>query len=452
MERITLHLTSHGRGEEVPQKSGLNWGQRDVRQNKNEACLNCPEKYNGTFFPPEQKPFRVVTDDGVEFIMKVTGKPAKNLQVDRSLAPLGEYFRKRLKVRLGDPITIDHLKAYGRLDVVFEKRDDYYFMDFSQARKSQPSLAEPTAWLAIAAGSKRDYRGNLGYDDLISETYPWDSKVTYATDIQPGDFIVLWDKKKLLGVSIIESIESSTGEKLQLRCPLCGSHNFYPRKGSKDYKCRPAPRGCGQPFLTPQESSVEVTEYRSFYATWWTDLGGKLSGSQLRGLVIGSERQVSSIRKLNWQLFLEALSDEGTNLTVSAFAQAMDLQSGFRSIAVRARVGQPAFRAGLLEKFGNVCAFTGIQPEEVLEAAHLYSYAKIGEHKESGGLLLRRDIHSLFDRGLLGVDTTSQTLWVSEHLAMFDEYMSLDGASVFVDLNDKERHWLDLHTETYRTT
>ena len=43
------------------------------------------------------------------------------------------------------------------------------------------------------------------------------------------------------------------------------------------------------------------------------DLGGKLSGSQLRGLVIGSERQSAPFEKLNWQLFLEALSDEGTN-------------------------------------------------------------------------------------------------------------------------------------------
>ena len=89
--------------------------------------------------------------------------------------------------------------------------------------------------------------------------------------------------------------------------------------------------------------------------------------------------------------------------------EALKLRSGFRDQIIRTRVGQPAFRAGLFEKFGNVCAFTGIQPEEVLEAAHLYSYARIGEHKESGGILLRRDIHSLFDRGLIGVDISSET-------------------------------------------
>lgn len=451
MEPITLHLTSHGRGKEVPQKSGLNWGQRDARKNKNEACLNCPEKYNGIFFPSEQNPFRVVTDDGVEFIMKVTGKPAKNLQVDGSLAALGEYFRKRLGVRLGDPVTIDHLTAYGRIDVIFEKRDDHYFMDFSPTRESQPTQFEPKAWLVIAAGHQRDYGGNLGYDDLISETYLWDSTVTFARDVQPGHFIVLWDKKKLLGVSIIESIEESAGEKDQLRCPLCESHNIYPRKNSGEYVCRPAERGCGKVFPEPKRSSVEVTKYEAFYATWWTELTGKLSGRQLRNLVFGSKRQVSSIRKLDWKLFLEALSDEGTDIALSPALQAMELQSGFRSAVVRARVGQPAFRAGLLEKFENICAFTGIQPEEALEAAHLYSYAKLGEHKESGGLLLRRDIHSLFDRGLLGIDTTDQSIWVSKHLSMFDEYASLHRASVFVELGDGEREWLDVHAETYRT-
>lgn len=448
MERIALHLTSHGRGEEVPQKSGLNWGQRDVRQNKDEACLNCPEKYNGTFFPQEQKPFRVVTDDGVEFIMKVTGKPAKNLQVDGSLAPLGEYFRKRLKVRLGDPVTIDHLKAYGRLDVVFEKRDDYYFMDFSPTVNGGAGTDDENAWLVLLGG---DYAGNDGYDDDVATSYSWDSVVGNSEKIREGDPIVLWDGKQLLGMSVIEEILTWDTTKIQRKCPSCNKAGFKERSTMVPrYKCDR--KGCHAKFDEPLSIVKPVTAFRSRHGTWWTDLHGKLTGDQLRNLVLTSPSTQIAIRRLDWPAFLGALAEQAPELQHNITLEPLKLKSGFRDQIIRTRVGQPAFRAGLLEKFGNVCAFTGIQPEEVLEAAHLYSYAKIGEHKESGGLLLRRDIHSLFDRGLLGVDTTSQTLWVSEQLAMFDEYVSLDGASVFVDLNDKERHWLDLHTETYRTT
>lgn len=45
---------------------------------------------------------------------------------------------------------------------------------------------------------------------------------------------------------------------------------------------------------------------------------------------------------------------------------------------VSVRIGQPAFRAELVRKYGSVCAFSGPAPSEALEACHLYSYAEIG--------------------------------------------------------------------------
>ncbi len=45
---------------------------------------------------------------------------------------IGEYFRKRLGVPLGDPVKMEHLLQYGRTDIDFYKIDDEnYYMDFS---------------------------------------------------------------------------------------------------------------------------------------------------------------------------------------------------------------------------------------------------------------------------------------------------------------------------------
>ena len=65
--------------------------------------------------------------------------------------------------------------------------------------------------------------------------------------------------------------------------------------------------------------------------------------------------------------------------------------------------------------------FHGPAPAEVLEACHLYSYAEIGRHDIEGGLLLRRDLHRLFDQGLLAV-TPDGTIDVGESLKPYDLY------------------------------
>ncbi|MFH8991606.1 HNH endonuclease [Streptomyces sp. NPDC017940] len=81
--------------------------------------------------------------------------------------------------------------------------------------------------------------------------------------------------------------------------------------------------------------------------------------------------------------------------------------TGRREARMRRRVGQEAFRARLFREQGEVCAFAGPTSADALEAAHLYSYAESGEHHEYGGLLLRSDIHRLFDLGHIAVDVAS---------------------------------------------
>lgn len=70
---------------------------------------------------------------------------------------------------------------------------------------------------------------------------------------------------------------------------------------------------------------------------------------------------------------------------------------------VRPRLGQGAFRILVTDAYKRRCAVTGERTLPALEAAHIKPYGDGGEHEASNGLLLRRDIHSLFDAGYVTV-------------------------------------------------
>lgn len=68
------------------------------------------------------------------------------------------------------------------------------------------------------------------------------------------------------------------------------------------------------------------------------------------------------------------------------------------------RVGQQAFKSLVLTSYHRRCAITGNRVEPVLQAAHIRPVAQEGQHRVDNGLLLRSDVHILFDRGYLGID------------------------------------------------
>jgi putative restriction endonuclease len=67
------------------------------------------------------------------------------------------------------------------------------------------------------------------------------------------------------------------------------------------------------------------------------------------------------------------------------------------------RLGQGAFRIVVTDSYQRRCAVTGERTLPALDAAHIRPFAHGGEHRPSNGLLLRKDIHSLFDAGYVTV-------------------------------------------------
>ncbi len=92
--------------------------------------------------------------------------------------------------------------------------------------------------------------------------------------------------------------------------------------------------------------------------------------------------------------------------------------------AVVQRRGQQRFRRTVLDAYGGACAITGSTAEPVLEAAHIDPYA--GDHTQhvTNGLLLRSDLHTLFDLHL--ITTTSGGLLVVAPSLRGTEYARLE--------------------------
>ena len=84
-------------------------------------------------------------------------------------------------------------------------------------------------------------------------------------------------------------------------------------------------------------------------------------------------------------------------------------------ILVQPRLGQGLFSLAVRDAYVGACAVTGEHSSPVLEAAHIVPYGRGGEHRVDNGLLLRSDLHRLFDRGYVTV-TPDYVFRVGERL------------------------------------
>ncbi len=94
------------------------------------------------------------------------------------------------------------------------------------------------------------------------------------------------------------------------------------------------------------------------------------------------------------------------------------------------RRGQGKFRQELLLAYGEACAVTGCQILEVLEAAHIIPHRGTSSNHIQNGILLRADIHSLFDRGLISIEPITKKVRLAPALKDDPTYGRLDGLTI----------------------
>ncbi len=120
----------------------------------------------------------------------------------------------------------------------------------------------------------------------------------------------------------------------------------------------------------------------------------------------------------------------------------------------RSRIGQGVFKVLITDAYHRRCAITGEKTLPVLEAAHIKPYNLDGPHEINNGLLLRRDFHTLFDRGYITVYkdfTVEVSHRIKEDFKNGREYYAHHGSKLIILPERREQlpdpHYLEWHNE-----
>lgn len=106
----------------------------------------------------------------------------------------------------------------------------------------------------------------------------------------------------------------------------------------------------------------------------------------------------------------------------------------------KVRIGQGAFRILVTDAYNRMCSITGEKTLPALDASHIKPYAESGPNLTQNGILLRSDLHRLFDNGYITI-SPSNHIEVSKRIKEeFDNgknYYPYHGQKLFV-LPDKQ--------------
>jgi hypothetical protein len=309
------------------------------------------------------------------------------------------------------------------------------------------------AWgLLTVDESERNYSGNAGYEDVLGKRYIWDENVPSRKEISKGDLVILRDGKYVLGLAWIDTITPRPGSKDRFRCPRCTSTKFYPRTTKlPKYRCDK----CKYEFDHPTvEHLDELMFYEADYERTWQPLDVVMPKHVLEPAFLGGAKQ-NGIRELNAdhaKQIIEAVQPSGDLWWASSTETKVRLPGGHYAVLGKARIGQQRFREEMLKRFKGCCAISGPLPGGMLDAAHVYRYADEGEHYLEGGLLLRRDLHALFDRWELLIDPDDDwRVWIKPDFVQFAEVWRFNGKPLLADKKARpQADYLRIHAAITR--
>jgi len=123
-----------------------------------------------------------------------------------------------------------------------------------------------------------------------------------------------------------------------------------------------------------------------------------------------------------------------------------------RTALIEARVGQGAFRSGLLDRWAGKCALTGLQNPNLLVASHIHAWSLADNYARldaDNGLLLAAHIDRLFDSGLISFSQTGDIL-ISDVLNEEERrILRLNEFTKIGQLSDGNRMYLAKHRERF---
>ncbi|MFC5410183.1 HNH endonuclease [Larkinella bovis] len=167
-----------------------------------------------------------------------------------------------------------------------------------------------------------------------------------------------------------------------------------------------------------------------------------------------------SIGRTLWQQIETVLAHYLTDVPniQNSFTVAEESPQYGNAVLHKVRIGQGAFRLSVIDAYHKRCAITGEKTLPVLEAAHIKPFAESGPNRTSNGLLLRSDMHKLFDNGYITITPNFKieiSTRIREEFENGKEYYQYHGKnlSILPDLtiNQPSKLYLEYHnTIIYR--
>lgn len=159
----------------------------------------------------------------------------------------------------------------------------------------------------------------------------------------------------------------------------------------------------GDADRNPLIGCIALTNPVFFREEDWIPAPTNWSNSIVQGKTYNTQDSVGAAL---WQRLEATVANYLTNVPTTssnAFVVAEDTPQYGESVLRKVRIGQGAFRLSVTDAYAKRCAITGEKTLPVLEAAHIRPYASAGPNLTTNGLLLRSDMHKLFDEGYLTI-------------------------------------------------
>lgn len=124
-----------------------------------------------------------------------------------------------------------------------------------------------------------------------------------------------------------------------------------------------------------------------------------------------------------------------------------------REALVQARLGQGAFRAGLLKRWGGKCALTGVQNPNLLVASHIEAWSLADNHARldtDNGLLLATHIDRLFDCGFISFEEDGRLIASSSLTAEERQIFGLNQFTGIKALSEGNKLYLAKHRQRFK--
>lgn len=295
-------------------------------------------------------------------------------------------------------------------------------------------------WIAIVALEETvgaTYRPTAGYG--------FGDHTPHHRHVAVHDIFFIRSHTQLLAIARVQRIEAGQAEKPVHRCPVCGTGQLgFRSTRSNSYRCL-----YGHEFPQPAASVRSGTEYKAYFGLDYIEVSARIEAAELRPFELTNSRQLSlrpcdldglmryivrrdrnAAATLKGWLTTRALKLTDEDADTAEPTDVLD-EREHRHLGIRLRRGRKVFRDELIRRYGPRCMVSGCTVGALLEAAYIQPETIPKFNNPTNGLLLRSDLHTLFDLNLLAVDPDRLVTVLHPDLAG-SEYAVFDGAPLLI--------------------